>query len=127
MVDLKKQKENIRTRILLRYPFEHIIFQKTSAVMALNVGEGAIGLAFFEKEDPAFKIGTMLEEEEPEEIEDSLFADEDNNENKVSERYRRNRWQDGYPEQRLRGSVQDSSEDLLRLLRRQDFRDERAS
>lgn len=81
----EKQKENIRTRILLRHPFEHIIFQKTSAVMALNVGEGAIGLAFFEKEDPAFKIGTMLEEEEPEEIEDSLFADEDNNENKVSE------------------------------------------
>lgn len=45
-----KQQEWIRREILKRVPFEQVIIQKTSFTNACNVGQKAIGIAYFTKE-----------------------------------------------------------------------------
>lgn len=46
--------------IRTKYGFENIIFQRASAVMALNCGMGALGIAFLKKADQPHNLSPML-------------------------------------------------------------------
>ena len=71
-----EQKEAIRTQILLKHPFERVVFQKTGPVMGLNVGAGALGLAFYDAEVPDYRIGSMLTPDYIEDVKEEAAPEE---------------------------------------------------
>ncbi|MCR5557864.1 MAG: DegV family EDD domain-containing protein [Butyrivibrio sp.] len=73
----ERQKEYIRKLILANQKFEHIIFIKISSVMALNVGAGALGLTFYEKNAEPYRIGSMFLPDNENEVVESIAYDED--------------------------------------------------
>ena len=79
----EKQKEYIKKLILSNQKFERVIFMKTSSVMALNVGAGAVGLAFFEKNAEAFRVGSMFITDDEMETIESIPYEEDEDEDET--------------------------------------------
>ena len=73
----EKQKEYIKKLILANQKFERVIFIKISAVMALNVGAKALGLAFFEKNAEPYRIGSMFLTDDEDEAVESIAYEED--------------------------------------------------
>ena len=62
-----EKKQFIRSRIEKHFKFQNIIFQKASSVLALNVGDGSFGLAFFRNIGVSYRLGTMLMTDEADE------------------------------------------------------------
>ena len=60
----------IEKQIKKRYPFKNVIFQKTSAVLALNCGPGACGLMYMDKVGYSYNLGSMV-------VRDEEFVEED--------------------------------------------------
>ena len=54
----------IEERIKERVSFDHIVFQRTSAGVAANCGEGSFGLQFLIKGEKSYDLGKFFEEEE---------------------------------------------------------------
>ena len=55
----------IRERIGKHVQFEHVIFQKASSVLAMNIGVGSFGLIFFgKKKGMSYRLGALFEPEE---------------------------------------------------------------
>ena len=68
--------EYIKSLVLAKYPFKHVILQKVSAATALNIGSGSIGLMFFKKGEMPCSIGMLLPDETEEAYEDeNAFED----------------------------------------------------
>ncbi|WP_049945056.1 DegV family protein [Butyrivibrio sp. AC2005] len=73
------QQVKIKEVIESRFPFEHIIFQKASAVVSLNCGMGALGLSFMTKGETSYELSRLLVPEEPEnESKDEYFGEDEN-------------------------------------------------
>ncbi len=51
----------IENRIVKRVPFRHVVFQKASAVLALNIGVGSFGLIFLGRSGMGYRLGTIFE------------------------------------------------------------------
>ncbi len=47
-------------RVRRRFEFAHIFFQKVSAILALNLGAGAVGLIYFEKNGESLHLSNMF-------------------------------------------------------------------
>ncbi len=60
----------IEKQIKKRYPFKNVIFQKASAVLALNCGPGACGLMYMDKVGYSYNLGSMV-------VRDEEFVEED--------------------------------------------------
>ncbi len=61
------RKEKIRSYISRRYGFEHILFQRASAVVPIFMGKDAFGLIFFEGGRYSYELSKMLIQEKVEE------------------------------------------------------------
>ncbi|MBQ6442093.1 MAG: DegV family EDD domain-containing protein [Lachnospiraceae bacterium] len=76
----EEQKEMIEEWLRSKGHFEHILFQKASASMALNCGRGALGIFYLTRGDESYSLSNMLtsvlEEEEEAENPDVFLEEE---------------------------------------------------
>ncbi len=61
-----------------RVPFEHIVFQRTSAGVAANCGEGSFGLQYLIKGEKNYGLGSFFDEKEESDVEPLRVAEEPN-------------------------------------------------
>ncbi|MBE5923440.1 MAG: DegV family EDD domain-containing protein [Lachnospiraceae bacterium] len=77
----------IEMRIKKRFKFKNIVFQKSSAVLALNCGSGAFGLMYFDKGEYSYNLSSMLvseddyEEEQIERMSNDVEYEAENDDN----------------------------------------------
>ncbi len=76
-IDLSQEDMSfVENMIKKRFKFEHVVFQKVSAVMSLNCGKGALGLAYMLKGKRPYNISPFfLDNEEASEADEPDEAD----------------------------------------------------
>ena len=75
----EEQLLQVMERVHRRYEFSHVFFQRVSAVLSLNLGAGAVGLIYFEKNGESLHLSNMFVNEQTEEevTGEKLFEQED--------------------------------------------------
>ena len=56
--------EKIKEKVLLRFPFKNVIFQKASAVMSISCGPGAFGIMYMDETDRAYNLEKLVSYDE---------------------------------------------------------------
>ncbi len=66
----------IEEKLCERMKFDHIVFQKASAAITSNCGEGTFGLLYIVKGDRNYNLGGLFAEEEDEDVSDEELFEE---------------------------------------------------
>ncbi|SFD05750.1 DegV family protein [Butyrivibrio sp. YAB3001] len=103
-----EEMKSIEARIRKRFAFEHIIFQKASAVMSLNCGMGAIGLAYAIKGDHPYRFDQIFSPVFRDDEEDVIYKEEEPLNTEMMSSVEEPKWYDDIKEIDVQKAIENS-------------------